>query len=249
MELIDSLIFKRSLLGYVEETTVHVYTTWIRGSQVFVVHQPYNGETSELDALRRGFYFLTYLSLCEFMKGFKESFMTDIPFVTEGIVEHDMSSIRAALYNDGASFDTANIYRIVIREQSDSTVSHKHGHIALLMAKRFGVKLSCAVSEEPVLTNLNDNSRKSTELPYDAAVLIASGLACVGYKSNWANTIRAMFYKPIIDIEVASVKGRELNAFIPDAEWTVAESYPFISHLHTLTFNGNLTKTQVVLME
>lgn len=246
MQLIDRITYTRNIHGYMESTSIDIYFTWVRGVQAYVVYQPHNGENDARNATRHGLWFLSPESLTRFMCKFKESFRLNQPFKMKSIFEYDSASFRNALYNDASDVDDPNCYRVVIEDRVKTVV--QRGFYRNYGVKRFGVVIGGGISEEAMLVGIGQQHRLPTILTHAAADIMATGFSAIGYRTAWSKSIYALFEQPVIQIEFAP-KAALVNGVMPEDLWQIKDTMDFISHAHTLVFNGDFTETKIVPME
>ena len=237
MELINKLVLRRNVHGWLEETEVSVYVTWLRGCQVFVVHPSHNSEEDIHKASRYGQYFLTHVGLIDYMARFKQSFATNTELDFGDVIEHDSESLQRAL--DHVQ-DVGGRWRIVIHENDvDSDVMARAGYVKVQAMRSYGVRIDrSGLVEAPFLCALKSAQGPTVFNAFSHAVIVATGLMAIGYESQWSQTIATMFKVPTIQIQRAI-----------DDEWTNEVEYDFLSTKHKMIFNNDFTKTSIVTTE
>jgi len=81
MELYRDLLFKRNLYGYVEETRVQLYFTYIRQIPFWVVYHPHNDELDLLKVREYGKYFVAPESVLNYFKSFYSAWTRNETFI------------------------------------------------------------------------------------------------------------------------------------------------------------------------
>lgn len=124
MELYRDLMFKRNLHGYVEETHVQLYKTYLRQIPLWVVYHPHNSEQDRRDVERHGLYFLTGYGVVEYFDAFKEAWVTGDEYIPSIDLCHD--AIEAAR---GEKLDPSGLmYRVAYRCPGEDIIECAMGH-------------------------------------------------------------------------------------------------------------------------
>ena len=232
MQLLDTLRFRRNLMGYVEESCVSIYHEWVRGVQFFVVH-PHHNETDEpWDAQRYAMYMLNYHSVCEFMKVFRESWITgeELP-MPDDVIWHTREAVYFSAYTPKTEdIDDEYTYRLVVRERHWKFF----GDVFVVGSLKY-------YSEHPALRDLRGVSQTRAMLfPLTQAKLAAACLTCINIESMWCSTNHKLFDHPELIIQRAP-KDRKLAGVIEEQYWADFHKEEFIGHEYVLKFNGDFT--------
>lgn len=240
MKLIKRVCVKRTIRGYAEVTEIEVYTKWSYGCQVFLVHHVSDTSDTLDDKARNGRWFLNPIDLCEYMTLIQHSFVEDIDVDFTQLAIYSNDSLKKNLMN---TLKDGDQWRIIVREGDTSTqarrIRHKFYNIEL--PSEFGVRIDDqpdACEQAPFLTSLTGNGAKPTiYTSFITADVIAMGFACVGYLTQWAESLRVTHTRPMIVVQRMS-----------DIGWVDTVEYPVVSNIHTMVFNDTLTKTKIEYM-
>lgn len=235
MQLLDTLRFRRNLLGYPEETCISIYYEWVRGMQFFVVH-PHHNETDESwDAQRYGMYVLNYTAVCRFMQKFRKSWNTgELQEIDTVDKWYSRDQVYELAYTQDNNPDDVYIYRLVVREQ----------HWQFL-DDRFVVDSLKHNAEHPALRELRGRKHvKAMLFPLEQAKITAMCLACINVESMWCNTNRKLFYQPEI-VTQRALKVNLVDGVIHEIHWSDYDVEHFVGHESVLKFNGDFTDTTI----